>query len=191
MLPTYLINIDGSDEGMSTISLVEDPAIEVDFLKFANETLTFANEDKHTIFGPAVLADTPIYRYSPRIGEYNIVFTKEVIEKIVLKYSKQGLWNLVNLQHDGNAYVDNVIMTSMFIKSSKRGLDPVEFKNVPEGSLFVEFKVEDDELWNEIKNDNSKLRGFSIEISGNIVEQMQAVKTDDEVIDDFVNDMLK
>lgn len=190
MIPTYLIDIDGVDEGMSTISLVNEPAIEVDFLKFAKETLVFANEDKHTIYGPAILAGTPIYRCSPKLGEYNIVFTKEVIEKIVLKYSKDGLWNLVNLQHDSNAYVDNIVMTSVFIKNSERGIDPVEFKNVPEGSLFVEFKVTDDELWKQLKNDN-KINGFSIEICGNLIEKMEINnKTDDEIINEYLDSIL-
>lgn len=196
MLPTYLINIDGVDEGMSTISLVSQPAIEVDFLKFANEAkFTFASDDKQCIFGPAILADTPIYRRSPNIGEYNIIFTKDVIEQIVLKYSQQGLWNFVNLQHDEKQYVDNVIMTSMFIKNSERGIDPVEFKDVPEGSLFVEFKVTDDELWKTIK-ESDKISGFSIEITGNIIEEKLASetpinKTDDEAINEFVSELLK
>lgn len=195
MIPTYLINIDDIETGMSTISLVDDPAICVDFLKFAEQKLTFANEDKHTIYGPAILCDVPIYRYNPHMGEYNIVFNKETIEKIVTRYSQNKLWNMVNLQHNGNAYVDNVIMTSMFIKNTERGLDPVEFKDVPEGSLFVEFKVTDDELWNQLKNDN-KINGFSIEIYADLEKQMMSKeteinKTDDEIIDEFVESLLK
>lgn len=188
-MKTYYINIDDLNDGMTTISLVNQPAIEVDFLKFENQLMTFANDDKHTIYGPAILADIPIYRRSPRLGEYQIVFSKEVIEKIVLKYSQQGLWNVVNLQHNADNYIDNIVMTSVFIKNVERGLDPVDFKDVPEGSLFVEFKVTDDELWNELKN-SDKINGFSIEILAELTDEKFEITNTEDSLDQFVNNLL-
>ena len=41
------------------------------------------DNSKHIITGVVCLADTPIYRYNERMGEYYVVFTKETIEKMV------------------------------------------------------------------------------------------------------------
>lgn len=46
-----------------------------------------------------MLADTPIYRWDRELGDYYIIFTKDVIAKMILKYSKNNFWNNVNLEH--------------------------------------------------------------------------------------------
>lgn len=195
MLDTYYVNINDDDCFMNAISLVTYPAVEHDFLKFEEDkpvTLHFADETKHMISGVVCLANTPIYRRRTDGYEYNIVFTPEVIEQMCLKYSKMGLMNSVNLQHDDKQYVDSVIMVEMFIKNSATGIDPIQFKDVPDGSLFCTFKIEDEQLWNEIKKDNSLFRGFSLEIECTLdKEKMEINKTDDEVIDDYLNELFK
>ena len=47
----------------------------------ATPKMKFDNS-KHIITGVVCLADTPIYRYNERMGEYYVVFTKETIEKV-------------------------------------------------------------------------------------------------------------
>lgn len=170
-IPTFYIDINPDDfeTGMTTISLVDEPAIERDFIAFdKTKRINFsADEMEHKISGPAIIADMPIYRYSPSMGEYYIVFTKEVIEKIVEKYSKQGFFNMVNLQHDENQYVECAIMTEFYIKNSTKGIVPVGFEDVADGSLFCTYKITDDNLWNEIVN-GDKINGFSIEVCGDL-----------------------
>lgn len=166
-IPVYKIIINEFDEtGCTTISLVDNPAVELPFLCFAKEqetNLFFADNDRHIISGIAMLADTPIYRCNPSRGEYYIVFTKETIQKMVQKFAKNNVFNLVNLQHDSDTYVNSVHMVESIIIDKERGLCPHEFKDVPDGSWYVSYHVEDDALWNEIKN-GKHLNGFSIEI---------------------------
>lgn len=165
-LPVYKIVINEFDEsGCTTISLVDDPAVEMPFLCFdKQEAISFkTDDDRQIISGIAMLADTPIYRYSPQRGEYYIVFEKETIRTMVEKYAKNGFFNLVNLQHQSDSYVDSVHMIESMIIDKERGLCPVEFKDVPDGSWYISFHVEDKELWNEIKT-SGMLNGFSIEI---------------------------
>ena len=81
-IKTYYIDID-DQTGLEKMSLVEFPAVEVNFEAFADaKKLQFADEEKHEVFGVALLAGVPIYRYSPSMGEYYVIFTKEAIEKI-------------------------------------------------------------------------------------------------------------
>lgn len=164
-LPVYKIIINEEDEtGCTTISLVDKPAVEIPFLCFNEDKSLFkADDDKHIISGIAMLANTPIYRRSPSRGEYYIVFDKETIRKMVSKYAKNQLFNIVNLQHDQNTYVNSCYMIESLIIDKERGIAPVEFSDVEDGSWYVSFYVEDEKLWNEIKNGNH-LNGFSIEI---------------------------
>jgi uncharacterized coiled-coil protein SlyX len=165
-LPVYKIVINDNDEsGCTTISLVDNPAVEIPFLRFSKDEihkLSF-NDEKRTISGIAMIADTPIYRNSYPRGEYYIVFTKETIRKMVEKYAKNGYYNLVNLQHQSDAYVDGVHMCESLIIDKERGLCPIEFKDCPDGSWYVSYHIEDEALWNEIKS-SGHLNGFSIEV---------------------------
>lgn len=181
-LPTYkiVINMDDDVTGMTAVSLVEHPAIEVPFLCFETEKQSFQlNNDKRIITGPAILADTPIYRNSPSRGEYQVVFTKETIRQIVEKYAKNQLFNVVNLQHNEDTFVNSCYMVESLIIDKERGICPNEFKDIPDGSWIVSYKVDDDALWNEIKN-GKHLNGFSIEILSE-VELMESNKKENNM----------
>lgn len=170
-LPLYRIVVDPDEEetGMTCISLVDDPAIEVNFLAFnKHEKLAFAVQDeaKRIVTGPAIINGMPIYRRSPEMGEYMVVFDEQTIDNIILKYSKFNMWNNVSLQHNGEN-LDNVIMVEYFKKDSDKGIVPKGFEDVADGSLFVSYKVLDDELWQQIVNGDD-LNGFSIEVNADL-----------------------
>lgn len=184
-IPVYLIdiNLDDEESGMTAISLVEDPAVERDFICFNKDQkpMQFKVEDEleHKVTGVAIWANKEIYRYEPTVGEYYVVFTPEAIDKIVHKYAKQGLNNLVDLQHDGEM-IDGVTMVEYYIKDTKKGINPSGFEDVDDGSLFVTYKIEDDKLWNEIISPDSEFKGFSIEIYADIVPTNKYVEVEDD-----------
>ena len=170
-LPLYRIVVDPNEDetGMTCISLVDDPAIEVNFLAFnKHEKLAFSVQDeaKRIVTGPAIINGMPIYRRSPEMGEYMVVFDEQTIDNIILKYSKFNMWNNVSLQHNGEN-LDNVIMVEYFKKDSEKGIVPKGFEDVADGSLFVSYKVLDDELWQQIVNGDD-LNGFSIEVNADL-----------------------
>lgn len=195
-LPTYKIQISLDDDGtyMNAISLVDAPAVEVGFICFDEQKqLRFtADEYKRCITGCAIWADKPIYRRDADGYEYYVVFDKETIRTIAEKYSKDGLWNSVNLQHNDEQYVDSVIMVETFIKDSERGIAPKGFDDVSDGSLFVTFKVEDDALWEECLN-GTALNGFSIECFANLVpvDFKKQEEPKEETFDEWVESFLE
>ena len=165
-LPVYKIIINDNDEtGCTTISLVDRPAVEMPFLCFSKDKVhkMSVNDEKQTISGIAMLADTPIFRTSPSKGDYYIVFEKDTIRRMVEKYAKNGYYNLVNLQHQSDKYVNDVYMCESIIIDKERGICPIEFSDVPDGSWYVSYHIEDKELWNEIKT-SGHINGFSIEV---------------------------
>ena len=158
-LPIYDIALIDEVDEMLCVSFVEHPAVEREFMVF-NDTprqkFQTLDDDEHKILGVAIRCNVPIYR-----GDYYVRFTKEVIEQIVEKYSEKGLWNTISLQHSGEN-IGGAVMTQYFIKDTSKGINPQGFEDVEDYSLFLEFKITDDELWKEIKY--GKANGFSIEI---------------------------
>lgn len=195
-LPIYDVVIDLNDEetGMSCISLVDEPAVEKDFLLFdkqaPKQALQFAIDDnmEHCITGVAIRADYPIYRIGTSGYEYYVRFSKETIKDIVEKYSKQGLWNVTSLQHDGKE-IDGAIMVEMYIKDSEKGINPKGFEDIEEGSLFTTYKIVDEQLWEEIKNSDN-INGFSIEIVSDLEPTEEYVEMNTEV-EDWLMELLE
>lgn len=152
--------------GMDAISLVDFPAVNKNFLCFSEQKqvkkLQFADAEKHIITGVVCLADTPIYRWNEEIGDYYVVFSKETIRQMVEKYSKQGLWNSVNLQHNDDDFINSAIMMETYLVDKERGIVPKEFAEVPDGSWIASFKITDDKMWNYIIN-SGELNGFSLQ----------------------------
>ena len=191
----YIIVNDDVNNGIDAISLVDMPAVEKNFLCFSEEKqpvkMKFDNS-KHIITGVVALADTPIYRYHPQMGEYYVVFTKETIQKMVEKFAKMDLFKSVNLQHDDEKFVDGVYMFESYITDKERGISPIEFSDIPDGSWVASYKVENEALWQEIINGN-KLNGFSLQGMFDLTEQafknenIDKTETFDEWLQKYLN----
>lgn len=191
-MKVFYINIDDALLGINAISLVESPAVEKDFLCFSKEKetvkLNFDNA-KRVISGVVCLADTPIYRYNEKYGEYYVVFSKETIQKMVEKFAKMDLFKSVNLQHDDTKFVDGIYMFESYIINKERGISPVEFSDIPDGSWIASYKVENDELWGEIINGN-KLNGFSLQGLFELEEKFSEQKPVEETFDEWLEKQL-
>ena len=179
-LPVYIAQIDNSEEGILDISLVDYPAVKRDFVLFNQDKMNFSiqNEEKRIISGVVMLADTPIYRKSPTAGEYYIVFTRDIIEMMVEKMSFEGKLNNITLNHNGQL-VEGVTLVELFIKDSSKGLNPNYLPDVTEGSLIASYKVENEDIWNQIKA--GEFRGFSL--SG----IFSAIPSLDQPLDDILD----
>lgn len=163
-LPVFKAVIEDEQDGMKRMSLVSSPAVEYGFLKFGKERqpvrLSVHDEERRLIYGVLARANMPIYR-SDSMGEYFIVFSPEAIRLMAERYIAEGRANLFNLQHEDGSEVDGVRMVQWFIKDTERGIAPAEFPDVEDGSLFGEFHVLNDEVWEGVKRGD--FRGFSLE----------------------------
>lgn len=163
-LPVFKAVIEDEQDGMKRMSLVSSPAVEYGFLKFSTERqpvrLSVHDEERRLIYGVLARADMPIYR-SDAMGEYFIVFSRDAIRMMAERYIAEGRANMFNLQHEDGSEVEGVRMVQWFIKDTARGIAPAEFPDVEDGSLFGEFHVLNDEVWEGIKRGD--FRGFSLE----------------------------
>lgn len=161
-LPLFEALIDDEDTGMTCISLVKQPATDISFLAFNKIPLSYSiqNEEKRLILGPIMLVDTPIYRRSQELGEYYITYSKDTVQKMAKRYLTEGFQNNISIEHNGKL-INGLEMTQWFIKDSNCGISPSFFEDIPDGSLFGEFYVSNDEVWDMIKN--KEVIGFSLE----------------------------
>ena len=147
----------GGDAGVEWASRKLEQIRKSKFEKFA-----IVNEDQRIISGLLMVADELIYRNNDKFGEHYVKFSAETIKQIAIKFSKKKYQSNVNLMHDSNQRVDDVTMFESFIVDRKRGILPMaEFKDVPDGSWFGSFYVENDEVWKGIKD--GQYKGFSVE----------------------------
>ena len=160
-IPVYDAIISDAETGMFKISLVDDPAVMSNFLAFDNNRKVMMyqveNDEKRLVRGVVMRADFPIYRYHPQMGEYYILYKPEQIRIMAEKYLAESRQNDVNVMHDTD--VDGVQMVQYFIKGD--GISVEGFDDIADGSLFAEFHILNDEVWEAIKD--GSYRGFSLE----------------------------
>jgi hypothetical protein len=168
-LPIYdlIINNDeDNDAEVSFVALVDSPAIKKEFLAFSeqSELIKFAiqSESEHIITGALMIPQQLIYRNSEQFGEHYVKFSVETIKQIAIKFSKKGYQKNVNIMHEADMQVEGVTMFESFISDSKRGIKPMEaFKDLPDGTWFGSFYVENPKVWELVKS--GEVKGFSVE----------------------------
>ena len=162
-IPVYDAIISDEETGMFRISLVDDPAVMSNFQAFDahKKPMMYAiqDEEKRLVRGCIMRSDFPIYRRDEKMGEYYVIYKAEEIRKMAEKYLLEGRQNDVNLMHQEGSDVDGVQMVQYFIKGD--GIQVDGFDDCADGSLFGEFHVVNDSVWDEIKAGTYK--GFSLE----------------------------
>lgn len=185
-LPIFQAVLEDDECGVYKVSLVDLPAVQSDFIYFNEQEkkdrmlFSVKDEEQHIVRGVLMRANYPIYRYNPFDGEFYITFSPETIRLMAEKYLVDGYQNIVNLMHMDGTDVSGVDMVQMFIKDVANGIDPKGFEDIEDGSLFGEFKVRNEMVWQDIKE--GKFKGFSIEC----VFAMEPVEDEKNEVDEIL-----
>lgn len=172
-LPVYYPDISDSEDGVFKISLVEFPAFEVDFKYYSkNDTKNYQifNEEKREIIGVVIKADTPVYRNDKPIGPHYMLYPPDVVRDIRDRFFKDKYTDASSINHATD--VDGVYVVGSFI--SDDNIQPKGFEDIPKGSWYVIQKIENDEVWQLVKEGNVK--GFSMEISHSYINSGKEMK---------------
>jgi hypothetical protein len=163
----------GGPEGISwAISKMQRINNQLRMLPFSKHNFQDLNEEQHLVTAPVMLAETKIARYNPELGKYWVKFSKETIEKMMKKYFKENKIHEVNVNHDSTQKKDGVFMMESYIVGDRTTSNL--FPDLPEGSWVATFYVDNDEVWEKVKE--GEYNGFSLE--GHFIE-----KYEDEMID--------
>lgn len=177
--PIYKIVFDeATDAGVTAVSLVDYPAIEIDFLHFAKEDpqqmWRFANEEKREIVGAVLIPEKLIYRRNGDF-EFFVTFPREVVEDLAFANWMRGQSENFTLMHyhsDSNPYHDlvggietigNWIEDEEFSQCEEYGFKKEDIKV---GTWMMRLHITNEEVWQQIKA--SELRGFSVELYASI-----------------------
>ena len=168
--------------GIEAISVVENPAIEEDFIALKSQEFKLAEVDKEKriLMGALLIPNKPIYRRNGE-DEYYIYFSKDTVLKASQMYLMQGKQNNSTLEHqyqiNGLSLVESwIVEDKVHDKSVKYGMD------LPLGTWVGSVKVNNDKIWSEFVK-TGKVKGFSIE--GYFADKMERPK---EAIKDFSSD---
>lgn len=163
-IPIYNALISSDTDGIFKISLVDMPAVESNWVAFDEQqkklSYSIENEEERIIYGVIMRADFPIYRREGDF-EYYITYSKETIKQMAEKLMVDGYQNKINLMHTEGTDVEGVNLLQLFIKDTEKGLNPVGFEDIEDGSLFAQYKVENDDVWQMVKD--GTFLGFSLE----------------------------
>jgi hypothetical protein len=173
------IDEEKSEDGVQAISLVEYPAIEENFVALSSHKVEFKtiNEEKRIIVGLALVPNKKIYRRSKNY-EYNIIFSEETVRKASEIYLKNLKNNNTTLEHQelttGVSVIESwVVEDATMDKSNLYGL------NATKGSWVVTMKVDNDEVWQDVKD--KKYLGLSIE--GMFSDKQEELSEENVVLD--------
>ena len=177
------------ESGIEAISIVENPAIEEDFVALKSNEIKLAEIDKEKkiLMGALLIPNKPIYRNNGE-DEYYIYFSKDTVLKASQMYLTKGHQNNSTLEHQhslsGLSLVESwLVEDEVHDKSRKYGM------NVPVGTWMGAVKVNNDEVWNDYVK-TGKVKGFSIE--GYFADKMERPKdsvglSEDKEADDLLN----
>jgi len=161
------------DTGIEAISIVENPAIEEDFIALKSDEIKLAeiSKEKKLLMGALLVPNKPIYRQTGE-DEYYIYFSKNTIEKASQLYLKNGNQNNSTLEHQ-HQLSGLTLVESWIVEDDVKDKSRLYNMNVPVGTWMGTVKVNNDEVWNEYIKTN-KVKGFSIE--GYFADKMERPK---------------
>ena len=180
-LPIIELFIDDekAEDGVQAISLVEYPAIEENFVALSSHKVEFktVNEEKRIIVGLALIPNKKIYRRNKNY-EYNIIFSEDTVKKASELYLKSLKNNSTTLEHQelttGVSVIESwIVEDAEMDKSNLYGLNAVK------GSWVVTMKVDNDEVWQDVKD--KKYLGLSIE--GMFSDKQQELSKEDILLE--------
>ena len=174
-LPLYLVNVDDENCTITTISLVENPAMQTQMLCFGDQkpVMKFSlDESKHCFISCIVRCDYPIYRVDAAGNEFYIVFDKETSKRLCQKLLRDGFQQNISLDHNGQL-ISGIELQEVFLKDSEHGINPSGYDDVADGSLFGIYHVSDENLWRECVE--GRFGGVSLE-SYLHLEQFKQIK---------------
>jgi hypothetical protein len=149
------------------IAFVPDPAIESIAMAFSQSKLKHQFKEvkgsKNLIMGYAMIADMKIDRYDEKLGRYQVMFTRESLDKIAANIMRNGLTKNLNEMHQTNQFTSGVFIRGLFQLDSELGIvPPKDFNIEPDGSIFI---IVDTNGNQDVKNKfiDGTYTGFSVE----------------------------
>mgnify|MGYP003121923801 CR=1 FL=1 len=165
--------------GIDAISLVDKPAIELDFVALSEQRVAFAqvDADKRIVMGPALVPDKPIYRRGAE-GEFYVYFSKSTVRRASELYMMHGNQSSHTLEHE-HTITGLTLVESWVVEDKDKDKSAVYNLDVPVGTWMVAIKVDNEAIWQEWVKEG-RVKGFSIE--GYFVDKMEVQQREERML---------
>ena len=159
--------------GIEAISVVENPAIEEDFVALKSQEFKLAEVDKEKriLLGALLVPNKPIYRRNGK-DEYYIYFSKDTVLKASQMFLQQGKQNNSTLEHQHKLNGLSLV-ESWIVEDPKMDKTKLYGMELPQGTWVGAVKVNNEQVWNEFVK-TGRVKGFSIE--GYFADKMERPK---------------
>ena len=178
--------------GVEAISVVENPAIESDFIALNNQEIKLAeiNKEKRLLMGALLIPQKPIYRKSGK-EEYYIFFSKKTVARASQMYLQNGNQSQSTLEHD-KQLKGLTLVESWIVEDKEKDKTALYGLDVPVGTWMGSVKVDNDEVWNDYVK-SGKVKGFSIEgyFADKLERPNEQLKEDLSAEDKLINELKK
>ena len=149
--------------GIDAVSVVENPAIEENFiaLKKQQVLLKEVDQEKRILMGPALTPNKKIYRNDDKTKrEWEIYFSENTVKKAAHLFQTRSNQNNATLEHAED--LNNMsVVESWIIDDPKMDKANLYGFDLPKGTWMILMKVNNDEVWQKVKA--GEVKGFSIE----------------------------
>lgn len=175
-----LVIEDENIDEVFAISLVEEPAIEANFVYFDKEEVKFqaVSDDQKLVMGPILVPDKKILRIDGMGEQYYVYFKPETIKRLSEMYLQKKYTDSTTIEHKDK--VDGVsLVESWIVESRTKDKSAVYGLSVPVGTWMGTFKVDNEDIWNNYVK-TGEVKGFSIEglFGHNLVHQSMLFSAD-------------
>lgn len=149
-------------EGVFGISLVENPAMEGQFIALSKEKVQFkeVDKEKRILIGLVLEPNKPIYR-NQNGNEFNIVFDEDTVRELSYNFFKANHHKNSTIEHD-TAIEGVTFVESWIVEDPKNDKGNAFGLSYPKGSWLATMKVDSDDIWNNFVKEG-KVLGFSID----------------------------
>lgn len=157
-----LILDDDEAIGVEAISVVENPAIESDFVALKTQEIKLAeiDKEKRLLMGALLIPKKPIYRKNGE-DEYYIFFSEKTVAKASQMYLQNGNQSNSTLEHNSELQ-GLTLVESWIVEDKQKDKSALYNLDVPVGTWMGSVKVDNDDVWNDYVK-TGKVKGFSIE----------------------------
>jgi len=152
--------------GLKKISLVEFPAIEENFITLSKEKevlFVLSNQERREILTPILIPNKPIFRKAmDNIAEdFYMSFDEATIKDI--SYDVIANKDLLFNDEHTSTILEGIEIQQVFLSDIEKGIQPIQFNHLPDGTLYAVLKVNNEDVWNDVLNGTFK--GVSVEVS--------------------------
>lgn len=164
----YKIEIDNkltNTEGVEKMALVEQPAIEVNWLAFSKQNADkykfSASPDQQMLSGPFMIPELAIFRHDDELGDYDVTFSADTIRLAMKKFFRNSSPLAINHEHSSQA-VNAYVVESWIVEDPASDKSTLLGFSLPKGTWFGTIFVEDTQYWQDYVK-TGKVKGFSVE----------------------------